>query len=1007
MAAYVDGLLTAGDIDRVDAHVDRCGECQGDLSALAIARTRSTQFADEQSSFLQQAEIEPGQHYGRYIALAELGRGAMGVVMRAYDPELDRAIAVKIVRPGVWQKATSNARRLMRLEAQAMAKLSSPNVVTIYDVVSDEDGLALAMELVDGTTLREFCAGKDEWSALLGTCIAAGKGLQAAHEASIVHRDFKPDNILCSDDGRVLVTDFGLAQLIDDSARSESVAGTPAYIAPEVIDSGIATPVSDQFSFCVTTYEVLYGERPFSATDWDGLIAQARAGVFRDSNKRRVPSSVRQTLLRGMHADPNRRFESMEKLLTVLQRALQRRSRLWRAAVVFGVVALAVGALAYSRLSAHPSVSCEVSDNALESAWGSGQKAKIASALGDLGTSRVALDRLESAFDSYKAAWRTSRQQVCEATHKRGEQSAALLDQRMACLDRREGEFTALSRVLSGAANRQTGTMAIEAVQHLPSPKRCVRAQELGLALPNDGELRTEIMKGYEATDRAAALVATGGFDDGLALLREILATDAAKSDARLRGQAAFTQGLANSVFSDFDAAEQSFFVALEAAQRAQDDRLVAQIWIELVRTDGALAHRFALARSHQNAAKAALARVAQDDELDARYTYSVAMFELAEEKASEALLTLDSALAMSETLHGGAHLDIVEIHGAMCEAHRLLRDYDKAEAQCKQALAVGHEVFGENHPRLVSVYKSFGNVEIQRGRYAVAREWYQKTIDVTEESGERSPVRALAMNNIGASWIRQGDPSKATAAFEQSRQLFERYHPDDVSNFMPVAGLANVAHMTGDYAKAARYYGEALAIMKRTLGEESPKRALRLLYNLALVRVELGEKETATAAFEQVIEIAQQLDANHPMIASALDALTAEANKEGDLDGAVLYAERALEVARRAYQDDDFALAWSLARLGNLYRMTKRPGQAVALLEEARVIVEGAQASTFQRGNVRYQLAQALHDSGDFARSVSLAKAAREELLKSKERAAEPVLKELDRWLPQLEKLH
>jgi hypothetical protein len=296
-AAYLDGVLAADAVCRADRHIDRCPSCRRELSALAAVTTCP-------AATIEQLAVG---RLGRFEVLRELGRGSNGIVMRAYDPELDRAVAVKIV--------TGEARERARREAQAMARLSHPNVATIFDVASHGDSLFIAMELVEGVTLRDRAGAP--WRETLEICRLAGRGLAAAHAAQLVHRDYKPDNVLLGEDGRVVVADFGLAQLAGD--HPAGIAGTPAYMAPELFRREPATAASDQYSFCVATYEVLYGLRPFAADTLAELRERIAVGVPREPATTRVPTWVRAVLMRGLSADPAKRFPSMIALLDALE----------------------------------------------------------------------------------------------------------------------------------------------------------------------------------------------------------------------------------------------------------------------------------------------------------------------------------------------------------------------------------------------------------------------------------------------------------------------------------------------------------------------------------------------------------------------------------------------------------------------------------------------------------------------------------------------------------------
>jgi serine/threonine protein kinase len=304
------------------------------------------------------AQTEPpsqGRKLGRYTLLDRLGAGAMGVVWRAEDPTLSRQIAVKLLR----RQDDTLTERLVR-EAQSMAQVNHPNVVTVYEVGQGVDGSTfIAMELVTGESLRKWqTKARHTIPELVGAYIAAARGLAAAHGAGIIHRDFKPDNVLVGDDGRVRVTDFGLAaakptstssgsiprQHIGDVnlTTSGSVLGTPAYMAPEQFTGGNVDPRTDQFNFCVALYEALYGERPFDGVNFaelgdnvcEGKVRPAPAGTH-------VSGALRAIVLRGLARKPGDRFSTMEALIHELGRD---RAKPWRrTSIVAAAVAAALG----------------------------------------------------------------------------------------------------------------------------------------------------------------------------------------------------------------------------------------------------------------------------------------------------------------------------------------------------------------------------------------------------------------------------------------------------------------------------------------------------------------------------------------------------------------------------------------------------------------------------------------------------------------------------------------
>jgi serine/threonine-protein kinase len=244
---------------------------------------------------------------GRFEVRARLGRGGFGVVYAAFDPELDREVALKLLRP---DRSTGDDRERMMREARAMARLAHPNVVPIYEVGFDDGRVFLAMERVPGRTAREWLDEvKPSWREIVRVFVQAGRGLAAAHTAKLVHRDFKPENVLVGEDHRARVTDFGIAAPSDETAAG---AGTPAYMAPEQRAGQPITPGADQFAFAIALHEALYGRRP-AASDREPPA------------KSPVPRRIFCALERARAEAPGDRWPSLDALLDVLESPPQRR----------------------------------------------------------------------------------------------------------------------------------------------------------------------------------------------------------------------------------------------------------------------------------------------------------------------------------------------------------------------------------------------------------------------------------------------------------------------------------------------------------------------------------------------------------------------------------------------------------------------------------------------------------------------------------------------------------
>ncbi|HVV87498.1 MAG TPA: protein kinase [Kofleriaceae bacterium] len=308
--------------------------------------------------------LEPGDTLGRYVLGARIGSGGMGQVFRAKDPDLGREVAIKVLHVEPGGGGSSLERRLLR-EAQAMATLSHENLAGVFDIGTSGGRVFVAMELVDGGSLRALIADpKRSWRDKLAAVIAAGRGLAAAHSAGVIHRDFKPDNVLVARSGRVKVVDFGLARaepepgavgdaiaeaadarglppdLSANLTQTGALLGTPAYMAPEQHAGEVVDARADQFAFAVTAWEAVHGQRPFRSDAYASLVAAVRAHEIVAPARSDVPAALDAVLRRALSPEPHRRFTSMDALLAAIEDAVRpRRARAWIAAAAVAAVA--------------------------------------------------------------------------------------------------------------------------------------------------------------------------------------------------------------------------------------------------------------------------------------------------------------------------------------------------------------------------------------------------------------------------------------------------------------------------------------------------------------------------------------------------------------------------------------------------------------------------------------------------------------------------------------------
>ncbi len=495
------------------------------------------------------AGSKPPNVGGRYQLHDLLGAGGMGRVYAAQDRELGRTVALKLL-PTTATNARDRA-RLLR-EAFALARLSHPNVVQIYDAGMHGDEVFISMELVTGTTLRERLEAELAWTNVLDLFLAAGRGLEAAHGAGLVHRDFKPSNVLVGDDGRVRVADFGLAAELDPDEDSGGVAaggldrtvlqanltqhgaimGTPRYMAPEQHAGGQTSPATDQFAWCVSLYEALYGVHPFGCGVLEDWRERVREGHVCPPRTPVGPAAIRRALLKGLSVQPNARHPDVTSMLRVVERAQTRSSR----------VHLGLGIAIPTTLIAVPLAiwaqkdPCGGSSRLVAEVWSPARAADVADALqsADATLSRSVLD----ALDAYAAAWTVEHRQACLVARDGG-LTRNTHDAVDACLRRRLSSLDATVGVIERRGAELGDTLA-DATSRLPLIERCTddALAHRGVDPPSPA-IEGEVSELRDGLARVEAIHAAGEFDSALERLEVLDARAEALDYAPLRAEAA------------------------------------------------------------------------------------------------------------------------------------------------------------------------------------------------------------------------------------------------------------------------------------------------------------------------------------------------------------------------------------------------------------------------------------------------------------------------------------
>jgi tetratricopeptide (TPR) repeat protein len=872
---------------------------------------------------------------GRYVLLEVVGQGGMGVVWQAYDPVLDRKIALKLIVP------TAGARGQIVSEAQAMARIQHPNVVTVYDAgvqhAGDHELAYVAMELVAGKTLKQWLDGQerplDEQVAMF---MLAGRGLEAAHAAGLVHRDFKPSNVLLGDDGRVRVSDFGLALLsgddagvvtADGAAKTSTllspIAGTPRYMSPEQLNGLPADARSDQFAFCVALYEALFGAHPFAAAD-DTALADRRAKVLQPpvaAQKSRLAARLAPAILRGLAADPARRWGSMGELLDVLDVA--RRQRWRRLALGAGFTALvAVAAVVGLREAAALPRACRHAGDAVTAAWSPEQHQALGAAFARLGSRGGEVwQRVAPTLDDWAARWRTLRVEACEAD-RNGAHATAPLTARRECLDRRLGELGGLVQALD-KPDDTVASYAVRAAHGLTPPESCLSALPPADAAVARQPARAAVAAVQAQIDHATALRRLGKQAPALAAAKGA-AADAARLDwTPLTAEAQIELGRTSLDVNATNPATDAFYQALWTAEAARDDLLrfeatMGLFKVSLDASEYALAARWhettkAIAR-HLPADATRQVRLGFDDMRLALYlerpkqcvqsgeeTLRLAeraapgtplnisiMINLSRCYASlnqgeKTLALLKRALPMSEKINGHEEQQTASVLTELGQHERRARNYAAALADYHEALAIRERMVGPDNPDCAGMHNNIGNVLRELKRYDEARGEYEHAIAVwTQAWGPDSPAIAVGTTGLGRIAMAEGQPAKAEELYRRVLEIRKKKRPPGHPDIIDAEELLGEALLMQKKAEALPLLEEVLAAVEKDK-EAPPGDRADARFTAARARVELGVRRAG--ALDVATAACKELDA--PASHEAFAACSAWLTQHGAHSGA------------------------------------------------------------------------------------------------------------------------
>lgn len=844
--------------------------------------------------FGRDSRAAPQPTIDRFEIEGRLGAGGMGIVYEAWDPRLRRRVALKVVRP---DRSSAESRRRLIREARAAAGLKHPNVVTIYEVGESDGAVWIAMETIDGPTIGAWAesgaqdakqdgnqdgnhdrpgAGPRTREQVVALFLQAGRGLAAAHRQGMVHRDFKPANVLVEtgEDGRARarVVDFGLARraqgeleretqsgdrqptaaVEDDDTEAGRVTGTPAYMAPEQVLGEPVGPPADQFAFCVSLYEALEGRRPFEGRDLLAILESVEAGAIRPT--RRTPRWLAAILRRGLARDPNDRHSSMDELAAAIERGLARPRRLRWAAVGLALV----GALVVGALWPDPDPCANV-DAIAQDVWNPDTRERTLAWFGD---PRSAF-RAESArafvggVDRWIDRWGAARERACRAAQADGRSDSRVHDLRDACLDRQLRTVDALIRATThGEAEVRRIARAVRASAELPDIDACANTDSLLREQPIAGGQRARVAARALDHDLAAFEGAFPTTDpaESTPIAADLLARADALGHPPSTARATLADARAKLASGDRAGAVAGFRSAFEAAIRGRSEQVAAR---------AALHAAYAQLEHHDDPADAARWLSSADAFIDALgdptglrsdwLDYS-GVLAVVEGRFTDAIALHRQALAIRETLPGRA-VAVANSRINLAVAHAELRQTDEALAQYELAQAIFAEHLGAHHPAVGNLLNNYAASHLDAGNLDQAIALLERSLAIKAEvfGPEDHRLASTLINLSNARW-ELGEAERAVADLEQAIRLRERGLGADHPNLsLPLTNLGASYLELDRPAEALVHYDRALEIAVSNWGADHPE-AFFPRHGRAKALAELGRGEEARGLFEALI---------------------------------------------------------------------------------------------------------------------------------------------------------
>ncbi|MCA9708531.1 MAG: protein kinase [Myxococcales bacterium] len=803
---------------------------------------------------------------GRYVLLRALGAGAMGEVHLAHDEALDRKVAVKLVHSHLVDVRWADH---LRREARMLARSSHPNVVHVYEVGELDGRVYLAMEYVQGESLgRWLRRTQPSWALVLAAYVEAGRGLAAAHGAGVIHRDFKPDNVLRADDGRIVVADFGLAYvgygddtLVEQSSseggttepllsRAGEIKGTPAYMAPEQLEGGTVDARADQFAWCVALYEGLWGVRPFPEHPPTlGKILRARSSP-RVPDGRRVPAWIWPIVQRGLAYDADDRWPDMHALLAELARvpAGRRRRRRWIGTGVSLALAGFVGSAGPTWWGSPQSDGCAWIDHELDGVWDDLARERVQTAFARTSTSWAddSAERVTQALDRWSEAWLSARRALCRAPGG-VELEDSMLRAQGACLDGRRVELGALVETLHGA-DELALRKATQAVDGLEDPRVCSTKQwAVGEAPPPPSDRRDEVDGLTKALAAVDARIRLGRPDAALHTLAELEPRITAVGYGPLEARMTYHRGRAEVGVGKLQEGLATLERAADIADAARDDRLRASCWRTLA-TFGVTVARDAT-RGQAWLRQAEVTRARLDDapgggDLRALRGHLLLLRDdavAAERELRAAVGDLETRGELERLMDARTGLGLALV--AQGRMHEALEVYLAAERESEQGL-------GPRHPDHAQYTYAVGSTLLALGRDQEAEPHLRRAVEIwTESRRDDHPDLGHANLLLARFATGAGDHDAAERHLDAAERAYRALPADHPEHGDVASGRAALAYARGDLEAALVAAGEAIECYARALGDDDVYLA-KVRGDRGGILLSLGRVDEAEQAF-------------------------------------------------------------------------------------------------------------------------------------------------------------